>query len=348
LTLRERLGCAALASLALHGLVLSGAWVPVPQAPDDQRPLPLAARLAPPELKPAPPQVNPAAPRAQPSRPATPPRAPARAAPSTAPAPAPESVAPANPGFVEAPPAPAVTPETEPPQQLAHAAESTAAIPRSLPRRGRITYSLTYGEARTYVGKVVQSWEVENDVYRLSSEAETAGLVDLIRPQRMHYLSQGRVTREGLRPDSFLMSRTRRGRTEAAQARFDWQAGTLAYGLAREPKSAPLPHGAHDFLSFIFQHALLPPAPGRYRIPITTGPRFETHDIEVGSEEAIETPIGALRALPVRQVPRPGSESIQLWLAAEYRYLPVRIRHYDREGNFSGEQAVNEIRISDQ
>jgi hypothetical protein len=46
-------------------------------------------------------------------------------------------------------------------------------------------------------------------------------------------------------------------------------------------------------------------------------------------------------------MPRAGEESIEISLAAEYRYLPVRIRHYDREGNYSGEQVVREIRISE-
>jgi hypothetical protein len=248
---------------------------------------------------------------------------------------------------VEAAASPAAEPEPEAPL-IARAQESSAAIARSLPRRGRITYSVLYGAGRTTVGKIVQSWQIDGDVYRLASDAETAGLVDLFQPQRMHYLSQGRLTKDGLRPESFLMSRTRRGRTEAAQARFDWQGGSLAYGLAREPKSAPLPAGAQDFLSFMFQQAVLPPAPGRYRVPITTGTRFQEYDIEVSAEESIETPIGTLRALPVRQLPRPGSESVQIWLAAEYRYLPVRIRHYDREGEYTGEQVVNEIRISDE
>ena len=118
---------------------------------------------------------------------------------------------------------------------------------------------------------------------------------------------------------------------------FDWNGGSLAYGRTHDPKSAPLPAGTQDFMSFIYQQAVLPPAPGRARVPITTGTRFETHEIEVTPEETIETPLGTLRALPVRQLPRPGAESIQIWLAADYRYLPVRIRHYDRDGRFSGE-----------
>jgi hypothetical protein len=349
MTVRARVACAALISMALHGLVISGSWIPLPESP--AKPQPLLARLVP-APEPQPPLAKPRTPR--PAKPAAAPASPVAALPGPASPPAPvpalvpEPVPDVRPDIPHVDIPPETPPVPEPQQQLARAAESSAAIPRSLPRRGRITYSVLYGDSRALVGKVVQSWEVENDVYRLASEAETAGIIDVFRPQRLHYLSRGKVTREGLRPESFLMSRTRRGRTEAAQARFDWDSGTLDYGLARDPKSAPLPAGAHDFMSFIFQHVLLPPAPGRYRVPITTGSRFEVFEVEVAVEEVIETPIGTLRALPVRQMPRPGSESVHIWLAAEYHYLPVRVRHYDRQGSYSGEQVVNEIRISDE
>src|SRR5882672_4248723 len=132
--------------------------------------------------------------------------------------------------------------------------------------------------------------------------------------QRPHYLSKGRITREGLRPESFLMSRTRRGQTDAAQARFDWGVGSLAYGLAREPKSAPLPAGTQDVMSLIYLHTVMPPASGRFKVPVTSGSRFDIYEIEVMAEESIETPIGTLRALPVRQLSQPGMESIHIWL----------------------------------
>jgi hypothetical protein len=349
LTRRQRFGCAALLSAALHGLVISSTQIALPDTPDEPRPL--VARLAsPPEPKAAPPHP-PAKPPVRPAR---------RRAPAPAPAPAPVPEVPAvtaeSPIAVPEPapdPAPVVEspPDTvapEPPQQLALAAESSEAVQRTLPRRGRITYSAFYGDGGMPVGRVIQTWEASPEEYRITSEAETAGLVELFRPQRLRYLSEGAITRGGLRPDSFLMSRTRRGQTEVAEARFDWNARSLAYGLARQPRSAPLPPDAQDFMSFIYQFVLLPPVAGRHRVPITTGSRFEVYDIEVGTEETIDTPIGALRALPVRQLPRPGAESVQIWLASEYRYLPVKIRHYDREGRFSGEQVATEIRISEE
>ena len=41
-----------------------------------------------------------------------------------------------------------------------------------------------------------------------------------------------------------------------------------------------------------------------------------------------------------------GAESIEVWLAVDYRYLPVKVRFLDREGNPAGEQVILEIRTS--
>jgi hypothetical protein len=67
----------------------------------------------------------------------------------------------------------------------------------------------------------------------------------------------------------------------------------------RERATAALPRDTQDIMSFIYQFSLAPPAPGRYRVPITTGAKFETYDIEVRAEESIETPLGTMRTIPV-------------------------------------------------
>jgi len=245
-------------------------------------------------------------------------------------------------------------PVAEAPAPAADGPQARAAAPElpppalSLPKKGRITYELTFGSERFSVGKAVQSWELNAKTYMLANDAETTGIVDVFRPQRLRSLSRGSVTRNGLKPASFMTSRTRRGQTEAAQASFNWEAGSLSYGSARERASAPLPAGTQDLMSFVYQLAIAPPAPGSYRLPITTGTRFDTFDIEVLAEESIETPLGVVRALPVKQVRRAGAESIEIWLAAEYRYLPVKIRYFDRQGSPTVEQVASEIRISEE
>ena len=355
MTTRERLTIAAVVSAGLHALFISGAWLRAPVPPVEYPPL--EARLAPapppePVARVSPPPEAPPPPL-RPRKSVPPPAAPAaiaQAASAPAMQPAPEVSAepleaaslPGEPsGSQQAAPAESVAAlPAEPPPPATAGAES--APPRRLPRKGTITYALT-GEGFN-VGRAIQSWEVGAGSYKLVSDAETTGIVDVFRPQRLRWLSKGAVTQHGLRPETFLVSRTRRGQTEASEALFDWKTGSLTYGPARERATAALPGDTQDIMSFIYQLSLAPPAPGRYRLPITTGSKFETYEIEVRTEEAIETPLGTLRTLPVRQQRRPGAESIEIWLAAQYRYLPVKIRYFNREGNPVGEQVASESR----
>jgi hypothetical protein len=155
MTTHARLAIAALFSLAFHAVVISGEWVPMPQAPGEPRLL--QARLAPPpELKPAVPR-----PKVKVARRTAPVAVPqvaavAAASPLVLPDLLPDE-APAE-EVAEQPAAP------EPPQQLALAAQpSVAAAAHSLPRRGRISFTLFYGTDRYYVGTAVQSWEAGAD-----------------------------------------------------------------------------------------------------------------------------------------------------------------------------------------
>ena len=333
-------------SLAAHAALLAGAWLDVPRAAPDPQPLEARIVALPAPVPPPPPAVQPA-PRPAAKRPSAPRIA---ALPRTAP-PSP-LVLPAAPEETfpeEAPvsPAPEVPAEREVVAMAAPPGPEPVPV-RALPRRGRIAYTLYYGEDKFSVGRTIQTWEIEDGGYKLASFSETTGLLELFGAQRLNYLSQGSITRSGLRPETFLMSRTRRGRTEEARARFDWNAGTIDFGKTRERRSAALPDNAQDLVSFVYQLAMSPPAPGRIRLPITNGSKFETYEVEVAAEEEIATPLGTLRALPIRQLRRPDDESIDIWLATEYRYLPVKIRFYDREGRPTGEQLVNEIRLSDE
>jgi hypothetical protein len=197
------------------------------------------------------------------------------------------------------------------------------------------------------VGHTVQTWEAADNQYRLDSRSEPAGLARLTRHGPRVYHSSGVVTERGLQPREFASSVTLRGKADESAARFDWAGSALQFGRAHDQKNAALPAGAQDLLSFMYQFALAPPPRGRVQMPITNGTRFEHYDIDVLDEETIETPMGTLRALPVKQVPRPGRESIQVWLAADYHYLPVRILVINRDGSRGGEQVATAIHIGE-
>jgi hypothetical protein len=218
-------------------------------------------------------------------------------------------------------------------------------LARRLPHKGEIAYALYLGNDRFNVGRTLQSWEINGDRYRLASVSETTGLASVFSRQRMAYESQGRLTAAGLQPDHFTTERVRSGKSEKAAADFNWAAASAT--IDNPVRSVALPAGAQDIVSFMYQLGLAPLTPGRIELPITNGWKLERYEMDIGIEEMLDTPFGPLRAVPVKQVRRAGQETIELWLAPAYRWLPVRIRFFNREGEPSGEQLVTDIRVSE-
>lgn len=256
-------------------------------------------------------------------------------------------------------PAPFVLPEPAEPMHAAEPAIVASAAPTvfrapeapplpSFPRKGRITYLLTMGPEQTPVGRTVQTWEFDGTQYKLGSQSESTGLIEVFRPHRYHYLSQGTVSEQGLRPERFLASIKRGSRSEESLAVFDWEQGQVRLGRMPQQTTVALSAGSQDIISFMYHLALAPPAPGRIQLPFTRGARLDMVSFDVLPAETVDTPLGRLRAIPVVQARETGQESLAIWLATEYRNLPIRIRFYNREGELSGEQLVSEIQVSDQ
>jgi hypothetical protein len=352
-------------SLALHLAVLAG--LPGLRLKSEPEPPVLQARLvapAPsPAAKPAPapkppaaekraaarrqPQPEPPAPAPQGAQVVTAPSAAAEAA-FSAPSPGPawtdeepsSVAAEAETPAVEAAQSPAVPDvAAAEPEAVQKTEQPAATVAR---QSGSIRYEVYYGSDRFSVGRSVQTWSIEENSYRLTSFSETTGLVGLFKPYQYGYVAEGRVEPDGLRPESFSVSRGREGERQAG-ARFDWQNRRLTYGKRGSQHSAPLDGRSYDFLTLFYQLARMPLDPGRLNFSVTTGTKYNRYTLEVGTEEPLELPMGSLRAIPIKQVRIPGEESMEVWLAPEIGYLPVLIRFFDRDGKLSAEQVATQI-----
>ena len=331
-----RLLAAAALSVAAHAALLAGSWLTLPEAVPELPPLQARLQPLPPPPSAAPRTVK--QPKPQPQRIAAVPRT----------APQPEVAIPAaqypEPVVEAAAPEPAVVASAAP---TVFQAPEAPPLP-SFPRKGRITYMLTMGPDQTPVGRTVQTWEFDNTQYTLGSQSESTGLIEMFRPHRYYYLSKGTVSDQGLRPERFLASVKRGSRSEESLAVFNWDQGQVRLGRLPQQTSVTLPPGSQDIISFMYQLALLPPATGRITLPFTRGRQLETTSFDILPEENIDTPLGRLRTVPVIQVRENGRESLAVWLATEYRNLPIRIRFFNRDGELSGEQLVNAIQVSEQ
>ena len=298
---------ALMASMGLHAVALFVPEIELSPAPEPQ-PLQAEIVLQPRALEPRPVAPPPAA--KKPLKPRPKPQAAAQEPPATT---TPSPVASA---------APATPPEPEPaPASLA------------LPPQGEIIYTVTRGDPGGIIGRAMQSWELKDNSYRITSITETAGLAALLRPIKLETESRGRVTASGLQPASYTSRRI--GKEGVDRVDFDWAAKLARFSGGGE---SPLAEGAQDLLSFNFQLGWLSKTG---EMSIATVKKLARYRLELIAEETLETPLGSLRTLHFRNS---GETTTEVWLAPERHLLPVKIRHIDKRGDIY-DQLADEIRI---
>jgi len=357
-TTHRRLAVALAVSVALHFAIASRVRMPAPAQP----PRPLEATLvAVQEERPAPPppverrlaatpkRPPPARKTTQPARPiAAPPMAPVAVATPDLPPPAQDPVI-ADAGAAvtaDTGSAPAA-PITSPPIELA--ADEPPVTPlraeRPLSPQGSIQFDIYYGSHRFLAGRSELSWEITDGRYRLASNGKTIGLAALFYPFGMSSTSEGRITEAGFEPDSFRLDRTGKRGEKQYRVEFDRTTGVARFTDPDGVREVPLRPSSLDILSLICQLSVVRLEPGPLRLNLTNGRKLDTYEVEVGPQEIVETPMGDLRAIYVKQLRKPGDEGIEVWLAVDFAYLPIRLRFTDRKGSIAAEQLVTGLQL---
>ena len=321
------------ASLGIHAALLFGTTIELSPVIDNP---PLLAELKP---QPLPPPVAKPAPK-KPAKAKTPQRRAARVASASPVLSIPGEAAPtAAPG--EPATAAAAEPAAAPVSTPAAAPEPEPAVappaPR-LPPRGMIRYRVDRGDSNFEIGFAQHEWTIAEGHYRLTSVAETTGLVWLFKSVRIEMESRGLISPAGLQPQHFAVRRD--GQPTREKVDFDWSAMTVSVA---DHGAQPLDAGAQDLLSFNYQLGFLAHPEEGDTLPIATGKKYEIYRLEVLGDEEVELPAGPMRTLHLRT---PGTNSTELWLAYDYLLLPVKIRYVDGQGD-SFVQVATKIRVGE-
>lgn len=251
---------------------------------------------------------------------------------------------------------PQIAPEYHPPvaNETVDGAADQAAIDktveeappaRPLPKHAQLTF-IAYKGTDFQIGEARHRLEIGEDKnYTLTVVMNTTGLASIFKTFESNQQSHGTLTVQGLRPDNFSeVKNTSKGR-ETLEAKFDWKEKTLSFSNG---SAIPLPEQTQDIVSFMYQLSQLPMTQGALPLYISNGKKLERYEMVVGEEENIQTRLGRLRTLPLHKVHAPGEEGVVIWLGIEYRLLPVKIRHIDRNGQIAGEMIVSDIRVADE
>lgn len=190
----------------------------------------------------------------------------------------------------------------------------------------------------TPAGKTLITFSLDNNNnYLIKSSTEAKGLASIFF-DTLQQKSEGVVTKDGLRPNYYSYEY---GNKKSQIANFAWSDSILVLHTAKGSKTEKLAIGTQDLLSFMYQFMFKPPLES-LSISMTNGKNLRTYTYSFEGEEIIETRFSS--ALKSIHLVKTGSEEdkTEIWLAIDYKYLPIKIRKTEKDGS-TVEQIVTNI-----
>ncbi len=211
-----------------------------------------------------------------------------------------------------------------------------AALPAS------ITASYDVYQNGLPVAVVEEAFEKNGAQYRIVSESTPAGLLALFVRTRIKIHSSGAVTAAGLRPEQFDYGRLDDA-SKNVSAAFDWQAGQLHLTFDGRNESVTLPQDTQDRVSLMYQFMFLPAEKfSDLAFHMTNGKKVEPYRYRLAGTETIDTQLGKLTALRLVKQREPGDNAVEVWLAPERNFFPVKLLIVENDGS-KFEQVITQL-----
>jgi len=203
-----------------------------------------------------------------------------------------------------------------------------SAVSAAVPGTVEITYRVSVGSLK--VGEGHDVLQHDGRTYSLVSESKTVGLAAVFYRLNLVRRSTGKVTANGLRPESF--TELRNGKPKRS-ARFDWNKRTALLVDGDNEQTVALPEDTWDQASFGYNFAFADLQKATFQVNLTDGRRIQYYDYLVVGKEAIDTELGRLETIHVKKVQPPGDKrGFDSWISLAHHNLPVRIRITEKDG----------------
>jgi len=191
--------------------------------------------------------------------------------------------------------------------------------------------------------KVHEQFIINGTAYKLESVTKGIGVYALFGERVL--TSSGEVTAQGLKPSHFEL-RQGDNPKKTVQADFDWAKQNLRMTVKGKLKEAPLAAGTQDLASFAYQFMYLAkPLKDDITVTLTTGKKLNQYQYHINPEaENIAGEGVQYKTLHLAPPAQDTQETKELWLAADYHYVPVKILMVDDNGQ-KLEQTLTELKI---
>lgn len=213
-----------------------------------------------------------------------------------------------------------------------------------LPHFARLKFTVTVGNTGIKVGEAIHSLAIDQDHYTLTAQIHTTGIVHVFKNFTLSQTSSGKAQGETLIPEQYEEHIVNSDKESTRSAQFDREHQLIHYSDGSE---APLVEDTQDILSVLYQFPTLIRNAEMVTLPISTGKKFQQEDFELAVNEMLETAMGNLTTVHFRRMKQAEREGIEIWFGQEYRYLPVKIVHYNRAGEITAIATISEIEVAD-
>ena len=206
-------------------------------------------------------------------------------------------------------------------------ASAAASVPSIAPASATITYNLFRNGIQ--LGIVTEHFVVKDGAYRATSEARATGLFALLQREPVLYVSVGELTKNGLRPQRF----EGRHAGKSMSADFDWPGSKLTLIHDGLNHALPLPPGAQDRLSIMYQLMFAVRAKAPYMdFAMTNGRKLEHYRYSARPDVTIDTPFKRLSTIHLVKQREADDSGTEIWIAPEYGNVPVKVLIIEDDG----------------
>lgn len=171
--------------------------------------------------------------------------------------------------------------------------------------------------------------------YRYQARTIPTAPVAVFRDDEITELSEGRLSEEGIYPDSYLYHHRNPKKSRRTDLDFDWAAGRVTNRTADSHWSMEIQPGTQDKFS---QQLLMmmTAAKGMQEIefPVADGGRLKQYRFQTQGWEEVSTEAGTFHSLKLARSKNHKPSRASYWLAPELNYLPVKVERLETDESF--------------
>jgi hypothetical protein len=218
-----------------------------------------------------------------------------------------------------------------------HASKTNQPFPKNV----QLKFVIYSGASDEKIGELSQQLKIDGGHYELRAIPTVTRFFGKIDPMQ---ISQGSFSDQGFQPDTFVESDSASEESALHRFHFDWRKHALQLTNGDEVE---LPVNTQDQLSFMYQLSKITLNDEFFPLPIANGESITITQIEVGAMEFVDTKMGKIRARHLRKMHTRQEAYFEIWLAPEYRMLPVKFRQVSETGQKIKEYIIFDIRADD-